>query len=70
MEPVNLSFASLRLARAAGGLRPEILDTRSNRSNSSPEQSASSAFSTLRGNLKGLAVEAITVGVPSPVRAL
>ena len=70
MQPVKRSAMSLRPARREGIVRPDMSASLSIRSNSQPEVSLPNAFKTLRENLKGLAVEAMTVGVQSPVLSL
>ena len=70
MQPVKRSGISLRVARRGGTARPDISDSLFMRSNSLPEASLPRAFKTLRENLKGLAVEAMTEGVQSPVLRL
>ena len=70
MQPVKRSAMPLRPARREGIVRPDMSASLSIRSNSLPEVSLPNAFKTLRENLKGLAVEAMTAGVRSPVLRL
>ena len=65
-EPLRLGFKLYKLLR---GFRSAMIESRRIISNSSAPPSLPRAVSTLLGNLKGLAVEAITVGVLSPVLA-